>query len=103
MEIAFGNSQSLPNSWQLVNTTLNVVFGLYYLLYLSSCFITTLFVKESVHALDFNFLYIFKDFYLFHSSWFTVFHQFSTVQQSDLVTHTYKHSFSHIILHHAPS
>ena len=28
---------------------------------------------------------------------------FSTVQQSDPVTHTYIHSFSHIILHHAPS
>ena len=29
--------------------------------------------------------------------------QFSTVQQSDPVTHTYTHSFSHIILQHAPS
>jgi len=45
----------------------------------------------------------FNDLYFFHYSWFTVFCQFSTVQQSDPVTHTYIHSFSHIILHHAPS
>ena len=55
-----------------------------------------------------------NDFYFFHYSWFAVFCQFSTVQQSDLVTHThthtrththftYIHSFSHITLHHAPS
>ena len=37
-----------------------------------------------------------------HYSWFTVFCQVSTVQQSNPVTHTYRHSFSHIILHHAP-
>ena len=35
-----------------------------------------------------------NDFYFFHYSWFTVFCQFSTKQQSDPVTHTYKHSFS---------
>ena len=42
-------------------------------------------------------------FYFFHYSCFTVFCQFSTVQQRDPVTYTYIHSFSHIILHHAPS
>ena len=31
-----------------------------------------------------------------------VYSQFSTAQQSDPVTHTYIHYFSHIILHHAP-
>ena len=46
---------------------------------------------------------ILNDFYFFHYSWFTVFCQFSTVQQGDPVTHTCVHSFSHIILHHAPS
>ena len=45
----------------------------------------------------------FNDFYFFRYSWFTVFCQFSTVQQNDPVTHTYIHSFSHIILHHVPS
>ena len=41
------------------------------------------------------------DFYFFHYSWFTVFCQFSTVQQGDLVTYTCIHSFfSH---YHAPS
>ena len=44
-------------------------------------------------------------FIFFHYSWFTVFCPFSTVQQSDPVTHTYIYffSFSCIILHHAPS
>ena len=47
-----------------------------------------------------QFILFFKnDFYFFHCSWFTVFCQFSTVQQSDPVTHKYIHSFSHIILH----
>ena len=42
-----------------------------------------------------------NDFYFFHYSWFTVFCQFSTVQQGDPVTHTCVHSFfSH---YHAPS
>ena len=45
--------------------------------------------------------FFFNDFYFFHHSWFTVFCQFSTVQQGDPVTHTYIHSFSHIVmLHH---
>ena len=44
-----------------------------------------------------------NDFYCFHCSSFTVFCHFSTVQQRDPVTHMYIHSFSHIILHHAPS
>ena len=36
-----------------------------------------------------------------HHCWFTVFCQFSTVQQGDPVTHTYNILFSHIImLHH---
>ena len=55
MEIAFGNSQSLPNSWQLVNTTQCSLWFVLFIIF-TSCFITTLFVKESVHALDFNFL-----------------------------------------------
>ena len=42
-----------------------------------------------------------NDFYFFHYNWFTVFCQFSTVQQGDPVTHTCIHSFvSH---YHAPS
>ena len=47
--------------------------------------------------------YFFNGFYFIHYSWFTGFYQFSTVHQSDPVTHTYIHSFSHIVLHHAPS
>ena len=44
---------------------------------------------------------LYNDFYFFHYNWFTVFCQFSTVQQGDPVTHTYIHSFSHVImLHH---
>ena len=46
---------------------------------------------------------IFNDFYFFHYSWLTVFCQFSTVQESDPMTHTCIHSFSHVILHCAPS
>ena len=43
----------------------------------------------------------YNDFYFFHYSWFTMFCQFSTAQQGDLVTHTYIHFFfSH---YHAPS
>ena len=51
---------------------------------------------------EFNsiFFLFFNDFYFFHYSWFTVFCQFSPVQQSDPVTHTCKHSFSHVLLHH---
>ena len=41
--------------------------------------------------------FLFNDFYFFHYIWFTVFCQFSTVQQGDPVTHTYIHSFSHFI------
>jgi len=44
---------------------------------------------------------IFNDFYFFHYSWFTVFCQFSTIQQSDPVTHMYLYSFSQIILYQA--
>ena len=51
--------------------------------------------------------FFFNDFYFLHYSWFTVFCQFSTIQQSDPVTqthiHTYIHSFSHSFLHQAPS
>ena len=49
------------------------------------------------------FLFFKNDFYFFHYSWFTVFYQFSAIQQGDPVTHTYIYSFSPIILHHAPS
>jgi len=43
----------------------------------------------------------FNDFNFFHYSWYTVSCQFSTLQPSDPVTHTYIHSHSHIImLHH---
>ena len=45
-------------------------------------------------------VYFYNDFYFFYYRWFTVFSQFSTVQQSDPVSHTHTHSFSHIILHH---
>ena len=51
----------------------------------------------------FIFLIFKKWFYFFHYSCFTGFCQFSPVQQSDPVTHTHMHSFSYIILHHAPS
>ena len=34
------------------------------------------------------FLLIYNDFYFFHYSWFTVFCQFSTVQQGDPFRHT---------------
>ena len=56
-------------------------------------------------ALIFILSIVFKKmiFIFFHCSCFTVFCQFSTVQQSDPVTHTYIYSFSHIFLHHAPS
>ena len=47
-----------------------------------------------------TFVYLLNEFYCFHYSWFTVFFQFSIVQQGDPVTHTYIHSFSHIILRH---
>ena len=40
-----------------------------------------------------------NDFFSYYG-WFTVFSQFSTVQQSDPVTHIHIHSFSHFILHH---
>ena len=54
----------------------------------------------------FLFKIFFNDFYFFHYAWFTVFCQFSTVQQSDPViyiyicmfVYAYIHSFSHIIL-----
>ena len=48
------------------------------------------------------FYFHFLNVYFFHYSQFTVFCQFSTVQQSVPVTHTYTHCFSHIILHHVP-
>ena len=52
-------------------------------------------------AKDSFFFFIYDDFYFFHCSWFTVFCQFSTVQQGDPVTHTCTHAFfSH---YHAPS
>ena len=66
--------------------------------------------KHSVgrHCFSYNITLIYicpdnfiNDFYFFHHSWFTVFRQFSTVQQGDPVTHTCIHSFfSH---YHAPS
>ena len=47
------------------------------------------------------FFFFLNGFYFFHQSWFTVFCQFSTIQQGDPVRHTCIHSFSHIImLHH---
>ena len=52
---------------------------------------------------QYSFLLIFNDFYFFHYSLFTGFCHLSIVQQSDPVTHMYKHSLSHIILCHAPS
>ena len=45
----------------------------------------------------------YNDFNFFYYRWFTVFCQFCALQQNDTVTHTYTHSFSYIILHHAPS
>ena len=42
-----------------------------------------------------------SDFYFFYYSWFIVFSQVSTIQQSDPVSHTHIYSFSHITLYHA--
>ena len=47
------------------------------------------------HYFFFNF---YNDFYFSHYSRFTVFCQFSPVQQGDPITHTYIHSFSHMIM-----
>ena len=56
------------------------------------------FVYSSISA------FIYNDFYFFYNSWFTVFCQFSTVQQSDPVTHIYTYvlflTLSSITLHH---
>ena len=45
--------------------------------------------------------FFYNDFYFFHYSWFTMFYQFSTVQQGDPVIHTCIHSF--FSQYHAPS
>ena len=42
--------------------------------------------------------FFFNDFYFFHDRWFTVFYQFSTVQQGDPVTHACIDFFPHIIM-----
>ena len=71
-------------------------------------------IKQSIHLYPFNltlkqqqyqfFFFLLNDFCFFQYGWFTEFCQFSTVQQSDPVTHTSIHSFSYIImLHHALS
>ena len=44
--------------------------------------------------------FLYNGFICFHDSWFTVFCQFSTIQQSDLVTHTDIHSFFSLIMFH---
>ena len=49
-------------------------------------------VELSCLSHDLNF---FNVFYFFHYSCFIVFCQFSTVQQSDLITHVYTFCFSH--------
>ena len=52
------------------------------------------------------FLKIFNDFYSFHYSWFTVFHQFSTAQKSDPMSHTYLYTHAHtyvFFFSHCPS
>ena len=41
----------------------------------------------------------FNDFYFFHYSWFTVFCQFSTVQQWPSLTHTHTHTHTHLCTH----
>ena len=51
----------------------------------------------------FSFIYFLNDLSVFQYSWFTVFCPFSAIQQCDPVAHTYIHSFSHVILHRAPS
>ena len=67
-------------------------------------FLNVIWFRWIYHLLYYNsFLFLllyFNNFYFFCFSWFTVFCQFSTVQQSYPVTHTYIHSFYHIILHH---
>ena len=70
---------------------------------------------ETYHKglLGFRVFFFLSHFYFFHYSWFTVFCQFSAVQQSDPVTHTHTRVcvyiyicvcvytfFSHIILHY---
>ena len=42
---------------------------------------------------EWKFFFIYNDFYFFHYSWFTVFCQFSTLQQSDPIENTCMHSF----------
>ena len=61
----------------------------------------TCFLKKNFFGNQKSFISL-KDFYFYHDNWFTVFCEFSTVRQSDPVTQTYIHYFSHIILHHAP-
>ena len=54
--------------------------------------------KVDIHIYPMNICFLFfNDFYFFHYSWFTVFRQFYTVQQSDPVTHTHTHT--HIYIH----
>ena len=60
-------------------------------------------IDSTIIRIFFFFHIFYNDFYFFHYSWFTVFCQLSTVQQSDPVTHIYIHSFSHIITHHVLS
>lgn len=48
-----------------------------------------------------SYFFFYNDFYFVYYSWFMVFCQFSTVQQSDLVTHTHTHS--HFFSHYPPS
>jgi len=56
--------------------------------------------SNSLQGLSLFFLFN-NNFYFFDYSWFTMFCQFSAVQQGDPVTHTCIHYFSHIImLHH---
>ena len=77
-----------------------------YFLSLQICLLWTFFCVCVFNA-EFYYYYCLKFFknyfYFFHYSWFPVFCQYSTIQQNDPVTYTYIHSFSHIILHHAPS
>ena len=50
------------------------------------------------HVFFFIFKKFYNDFYFLRCSWFTVFSQFSTVQQGDPFTHTYIYTFFFLTL-----
>ena len=88
----------------------NAFFGLFFFtqhethLCLWFTFSIQIYIRDSILFTYLSSVFLFFNliiFIFFHYSWFTVFRQFSTVQQGDPVTHTHIHSFfSH---YHVPS